>query len=282
MNKLRQNYKNTPIPNELDRVIQQSLHKKTQKRIFSIKRSIILTIVIGIAIFIITISTSTAVAQAMMQVPIVKNIVQVFVGSEHKEQTAKTEISLKLPKIQGLDEIELQKRINNTYINTGEELLKEYKAFVESGNENIQISSDFKEITNTANLLTIRLTTEKTRADSYTENSYLNLDKKNQTILKLHNLFKNDDYVKLIKENILSQAHAQMEANPEIIYWDVNEWEPSFSSKNLEKRFYINAQNKLVISFNQFEIAPGFMGTIDFEIPTSAIQSSLKNNTFIK
>ncbi|EFR98166.1 YrhM, partial [Listeria ivanovii FSL F6-596] len=249
---------------------------------FTFKRSILTTLAIVIAVFIITISTNSAIAQAMMQVPLVKNIVQVFVGTEHTEKTAKTEISLKLPKIQGLEEKTLQKDINKAYINTGEELLKEYKTEIERGNEYIEISSDFEEINNTNQLLTIRLTTEKIRASSYTENSYLNLDKKNQKILKLNDLFKDDSYVNLIKNNILLQTHQQMETNPEKIYWDINEWEPSFSAQNLEKHFYINTNNKLVITFNKYEVAPGSMGNIEFKIPTSVIKNCLKNNTFIK
>ncbi|PZG33360.1 DUF3298 domain-containing protein [Listeria ivanovii] len=282
MNKLRLDYKNTTIPDELNTIVQQSLQKKPQKNFFTFKRSILTTLAIVIAVFIITISTNSAIAQAMMQVPLVKNIVQVFVGTEHTEKTAKTEISLKLPKIQGLEEKTLQKDINKAYINTGEELLKEYKTEIERGNEYIEISSDFEEINNTNQLLTIRLTTEKIRASSYTENSYLNLDKKNQKILKLNDLFKDDSYVNLIKNNILLQTHQQMETNPEKIYWDINEWEPSFSAPNLEKHFYINTNNKLVITFNKYEVAPGSMGNIEFKIPTSVIKNCLKNNTFIK
>ncbi|MBK2002091.1 DUF3298 domain-containing protein [Listeria ivanovii subsp. londoniensis] len=282
MNKLRLDYKNTTIPDELNTIVQQSLQKKPQKNFFTFKRSILTTLAIVIAVFIITISTNSAIAQAMMQVPLVKNIVQVFVGTEHTEKTAKTEISLKLPKIQGLEEKTLQKDINKAYINTGEELLKEYKTEIERGNEYIEISSDFEEINNTNQLLTIRLTTEKIRASSYTENSYLNLDKKNQKILKLNDLFKDDSYVNLIKNNILLQTHQQMETNPEKIYWDINEWEPSFSAQNLEKHFYINTNNKLVITFNKYEVAPGSMGNIEFKIPTSIIKNCLKNNTFIK
>lgn len=282
MNKLRLDYKNTTIPDELNTIVQQSLQKKPQKNFFTFKRSILTTLAIVIAVFIITISTNSAIAQAMMQVPLVKNIVQVFVGTEHTEKTAKTEISLKLPKIQGLEEKTLQKDINKAYINTGEELLKEYKTEIERGNEYIEISSDFEEINNTNQLLTIRLTTEKIRASSYTENSYLNLDKKKQKILKLNDLFKDDSYVNLIKNNILLQTHQQMETNPEKIYWDINEWEPSFSAQNLEKHFYINTNNKLVITFNKYEVAPGSMGNIEFKIPTSVIKNCLKNNTFIK
>ncbi|AIS64390.1 DUF3298 domain-containing protein [Listeria ivanovii] len=282
MNKLRQNYKNIPIPDELDAIIQKSLHKKPQKKFFTFKRSILTTVAIGFAIFIISISTNSAVAQAMMQVPLLKNIVQVFVGTEHTEKTAKTEISLKLPKIQGLEEKKLEQDINKAYDDTGEKLLKEYKAELASGNEHIQISSGFKEITNTNQLLTIRLTTEKIRASSYTEYNYLNLDKENQKILQLHDLFKDDSYVKLIKDNIFFQVKEQMSRNPEKIYWDINEWKPSFSAQNLEKRFYINAQHQLVISFNKYEIAPGYMGNIEFVIPTSNIESCLKDNKFIK
>ncbi|MBC1734656.1 DUF3298 and DUF4163 domain-containing protein [Listeria seeligeri] len=282
MNKLRQDYKNTPIPDKLDKVVQDSLHKTRHKKFFSVKRSVLTTAMIGIAIFIITIATNTAVANAMLQVPIVKNIVQVFVGKEYEEKTAKTELKLKIPQINGLKQEELQRLINKSYIATGGQLLEEYKASVKNGDEHVQISSDFEEIVNTDDILTIRLTTEKTRGSSYTENHYLTLDKENQKILKLHDLFKDDHYLKLIQDNIVSQMNTQMKADPNKIYWDINELEPSFTAKNLDDHFYINKQNKLVISFNEYEVAPGYMGVSEFEIPTDIIQKSLKNNHFIE
>jgi len=49
-----------------------------------------------------------------------------------------------------------------------------------------------------------------------------------------------------------------------------------------EQNFYITDAGKLVMSFNDFEIAPGFMGVVIVEIPTELLQDVLMSNQYIK
>ena len=49
-----------------------------------------------------------------------------------------------------------------------------------------------------------------------------------------------------------------------------------------EQNFYITEQGKLVISFDVYEVAPGFMGLVTFEIPTELLQDVLMSNKYIK
>ena len=55
-------------------------------------------------------------------------------------------------------------------------------------------------------------------------------------------------------------------ADENVVYWlddeDIREW-------NLEKiatdqDFYINAEGKVVICFDEYEVAPGYMGCVEF------------------
>jgi len=46
--------------------------------------------------------------------------------------------------------------------------------------------------------------------------------------------------------------------------------------------FYINNNGKLVISFNEYDVAPGYMGTVEFVIPTVAIEELLVSHQYIK
>ncbi|OOP68741.1 anti-sigma factor, partial [Heyndrickxia oleronia] len=46
--------------------------------------------------------------------------------------------------------------------------------------------------------------------------------------------------------------------------------------------FYINKDHKLVITCYEYEVAPGYMGTVEFIIPTKVISNELVGHDYIK
>lgn len=40
--------------------------------------------------------------------------------------------------------------------------------------------------------------------------------------------------------------------------------------------FYINDSGKLVLVFDEYEVAPGYMGVVSFEIPTEVVADIVK------
>lgn len=94
-------------------------------------------------------------------------------------------------------------------------------------------------------------------------------------MLTLKSLFKNESYVDVLSENIKAQIAEQMKADPNKIYW-VSEDDPvRFEKIDRNQKFYINKQNNLVIVFDQFEVAPGYMGSVEFIIPTDEMMDIL-------
>ncbi|WP_268745207.1 RsiV family protein [Bacillus cihuensis] len=111
------------------------------------------------------------------------------------------------------------------------------------------------------------------------------IDKKNQILINLPSLFEDEDYVDVISENIKEQMKSQMKANPEVSYWVSGIGEEIFDPFEKivkEQNFYINNQGKLVISFDKYEVSPGYMGVVEFIIPTEVIQDQLVSNEYIK
>lgn len=56
----------------------------------------------------------------------------------------------------------------------------------------------------------------------------------------------------------------------------------SFQSIAKDQSFYINNDGKLVISFDKYEVSPGYMGVVEFIIPTPVITDALVSNAYIK
>lgn len=95
----------------------------------------------------------------------------------------------------------------------------------------------------------------------------------------LKDLFREDaNFKKIISDNIKEQMKKRMEEDENLTYWidsEVPEWD--FKSINDDTTFYINEKGKLVIVFDEYEVAPGFMGVQEFEIPTEIIKDFAKD-----
>ena len=85
------------------------------------------------------------------------------------------------------------------------------------------------------------------------------------------------DYITPISENIKQQMQAQMDADENVYYWlndEIEEW--NFKAITDETSFYLNENGNVVIGFNEGDVAPMYMGTVEFEIPAEVLSSIRK------
>jgi len=54
-----------------------------------------------------------------------------------------------------------------------------------------------------------------------------------------------------------------------------------FIAIKADQQFYITDKGKLVISFDKYEVAPGAMGIVEFEIATDVIKNDLVSSKYI-
>ena len=80
---------------------------------------------------------------------------------------------------------------------------------------------------------------------------------------------KQDKY-EFISENIKEQMQAQMAADSSVTYFynsDTPEWD--FKELRGDESFYFNEKGELVITFDETDVAPTYMGAVEFAIPQS-------------
>jgi len=91
--------------------------------------------------------------------------------------------------------------------------------------------------------------------------------------LQLKALFQEGaDYITPISEDIKRQMQEQMDADENVIYWlhdEIEEW--NFKAITDETNFYLNEKANVVIAFNEGDVAPMYMGTVEFEIPAEVL-----------
>ena len=87
------------------------------------------------------------------------------------------------------------------------------------------------------------------------------------------------DYITPISENIKEQMREQMKEDEMVYYWvddEIEEW--NFKAITDETSFYLNEKNEIVIAFDEYEVAPGYMGCVEFVIPNEVTESIRINN----
>lgn len=273
---LRKEYKNVPIPKELDEMITKALpQKKKKKQIYIWSASASAAALLLTA----TVNFSPDAAYAMSKVPFMKGIVEVVTFNEIKEEKNNININVNTPAISGLENKVLEDSLNEQYLEESKKLYEEFNAT--NKNSHLSINSDFEVVTDTPVLLSVRRSIETIQASGYVQNRYVTLDKDNEALITLKSLFENDQYINIISENIKEQMKQQMKTNPDKIYSITDDEVEPFTQIDPNQQFYISDKNKLVISFDEYEVAPGYMGAVEFNIPTEVISDILVGGRYI-
>lgn len=287
---LQKEYDNVPIPKELDFVVENVLKQGTKKK----KRSPqwLLGTAAAAMLFTASLNISPAMARTLAEIPVVGSVVKVLTWTEYEVTEETYDANIKVPAIENLENKELANTLNEQYRAEGKALYEDFIADVgdlkANGGGHLGIDSGYDIKTDNDQILSIGRYVVNTVASSSTVMQYDTIDKKNEILLNLPMLFKDDAYINLISENIKEQMRAEMLAsNQEKTYWVKGagiadeELFDDFTAINAEQAFYITDSGKLMISFDKYEVAPGYMGIVEFEIPTNVLQNSLVSNEYI-
>ncbi|GLX67924.1 DUF3298 and DUF4163 domain-containing protein [Paenibacillus glycanilyticus] len=290
---LRKEYQSVPIPEELDLIVNRSIKKALNTRRAKRLKIKGMTAAAAILVFLIAINASTTVANAFASIPGVERIIKVLTLHEFTIKEVNYEADIKVPAITNMDNKQLQLGLNDKYLNENKALFEKFQAEIEKlksqglNDAHIGVDAGYEVKTDNETIFSIGRYISQTAASSTMEMQFDTIDKKNQILLTLPMLFKDEQYTKLISANIIAQMKEQMKGDDGKIYWIAGEsadipLEEAFSSIKKDQSFYINKDGQLVIVFNKYEVAPGYMGLIEFVIPTEAIQSDLVSNHYIK
>lgn len=291
--KMKNDYKNIPIPDELDLVVERALKTGNRKKKHGYKW--LVGSAAAAVIFTAGINTSSAMAKALADVPLIGSVVKVLTFTEFKvEKEDRYNANIKVPALQDLENEELAKSLNEKYLNESKELYEEFMKDMEEMDKDelgghLGVDGGYEIKTDNKQILSIGRYVVNTVASSSTTMSYDTIDKKKGILLRLPMLFKDDSYVTIISENIKEQMRAQMqEVNSENFYWvsgvpQTEDTTPSWLFETIKKdqNFYISTEGKLVISFDKYEVAPGSQGIVEFTIPTEVILNILVGDEYI-
>lgn len=295
LEQLKKEYINTPIPKELDFVVEKAIKESginNMKRKNNFKKTVIAAGSIAASIVILTagLNTSPVLAQTLSKIPVVGGIVKVLTFREYIFNEDTFNADIKVPQIQGLENKELENSLNEKYLEENKKLydkfMEEAKDLEANGGGHLGVDSGYVVKTDNDEILSIGRYTVNTVGSSSTVFKYDTIDKKNEVLITLPSLFKDNSYIEIISENIKKQMVENHKLDENKIYW-VEGIEMEMNTDLFEEisdtqNFYITKEGKLVISFDKYEVAPGYMGVLEFIIPTELMSDILIGDEYIK
>lgn len=234
------------------------------------------------AILFILPNTNAKIAHAMEQLPLVGKIFEVITIRDYTYADEHNSAEIKVPKvISSKDETKEHPAVNEVnksveeYIN---QLLAQFENNMQiEGYQNLNVS--YQVITNNDSWFALDIAAVETQASGYEFHRYYNIDKVSGKQVELKDLFKEgSDYAFAISEEIKSQMIERMAKDEGVTYWLDNTEYPQDNFKQIKdnQSFYLDKDGNLVIVFDEYEVAPGYMGVQQFVINKEVLKDIVK------
>lgn len=286
LEELKKEYHHIPVPDELDFVVRQALKQNKGRSV--VRRSAI-GAAAAVLLFVGSVNASPALARAMEQIPVLGQVVNVVTFTSYKLEEGGYSANIEVPSLENMNNKELQASLNSKYIEESKALYEQFVAEtrlqdVEGGHFSLESGYEIK--TNNEQILSLARYVVETAGSAAESYRFDTIDKQNEWLITLPSLFKNDDYIAIISDNIKQQMISQMEQDDSLVYWVEQKGEEAMSDAfqqiAADQSFYINDQQQLVIVFNEYEVAPGYMGIVEFTIPSQVLADVLVSDVYIK
>jgi hypothetical protein len=290
LNDLKRKYENIEVPENTLEIIEETIKKaKHKERRITILTNVASTFATVILVITILVNLSPNIAYGLSRLPVLGVVIEVVTFRNYESKDNNMQANINIPEISVKDEKgqileESTQNINQSIEKYTETLISRYKEDVEaSGGEALQsVNLEYEVITNNERLFSIRFNELIIMAGGNEKVKIFHLDKQTGEIIILKDIFdSNSDFKRIVSDNIKEQMKKRMEEDENITYWldsEVPDWD--FNSINDDTTFYINEEGKLVIIFDEYEVAPGFMGVQEFEIEKEVIKDIVKDGFF--
>ena len=135
------------------------------------------------------------------------------------------------------------------------------------GYSNLEISTQV--VTDSDAWYSVCLTQVRQNADSAEANRYFTIRKSDGKLMQLSDLFApGSDYVKTLSEEVKRQMQAEMTGDSgKVFFLSSDIPEDDFKEIKKDQSFYVNSEGRLVICFDEGEVAPMSEGSLQFVMP---------------
>ena len=277
---MRKEYESIPIPEDLEVRVragmerakqEQSNKQKPKSHWYRVVQRAGLTAAAAMVGLVVLTNASPTVAYAMEQVPVLGAITRVFTFRTYEYQGDKTSAHVEVPQVEGGGQ-ELNDAIQSytdTIIQQYEQDAGLYQGDSQGETDHYTLDLTYTVVTDNDTLFALRFDQTQIMASGAESVKVYTVDKATGHILTLADLFRKDSgYLEVLTRAVQEQMAQRMEADPAVYYWlndEVEEW--NFTQLPPDTDFYVNEAGDLVLVFDEGEVAPMYMGVVEFTIP---------------
>lgn len=264
-------------------------------------------VVAAAVVLVILPNTGAEVAYAMGSLPVVGKLFQAVTFRDYQYESERFEAHVEVPQIvvdentkedaaekdmignqaaegqaSGEDSGKLQETVDQINFDIEEvtdQLIKEFQEQADIGEGYGGLEIHHEIVTNNERYFTLKLSIYQAAASGAESYQFYTIDKKSGERVQIGDLFrKNSGYNELLSENIKEQMRAKMAEDEMNMYWVDDEEAPEFNWEKLkeDQNFYFDAEGNLVIVFDEYEVAPGYMGAQEFTVERDVFEKILK------
>lgn len=295
LNEIKSEYMTHNMPEESVKKMKESIEKaksenRKENKHIKLKGSLA---AVAAAFVIITVlpNTSANVAYAMSRIPILSEWVKVVTFRDYQYSDDRNTADITVPEIvpQDIDETAVEtipqptdekENIKKTADEINAEIKEITEKLIQEFKENLQYEEGYQEmivkseiLATTDQYFTLKLICYQGAGSGAEWDYFYTIDLESGERLKLSDLFKEgSDYIGIISANIKEQMREQMAADEMVYYW----LESDIPDLNFDKitddtNFYLNQDGNIVIAFNEGDVAPMYMGCVEFVIPKEIV-----------
>ena len=273
--RMKDRYHNIPVPDaarvSLAAGIERAKKEKRRIQVMKMTKRTGFTAAAAMAAIVIMANASPVTANAMEEIPVLGAIAKVVTFRTFEDANNNYEAKIDIPKV-SINEKDNVK-VNRSIEDYANQLIAEYEKQVagdQAGDGHYSVTSSYDVVTDNDKYLSLRINTTVIMASGAESVKIFTIDKETGNVVSLKDLMKDKaDYITAISDNIKKQMEEQMAADDSKMYF-YNTGEDSvdeFKQITGDESFYFNANGEIVIAFDEYEVAPGYMGAVEFTIP---------------
>ena len=286
-------YDHIVVPEELDdrlrKVLESAPSPKKKNNVVKFTRWASTAAAAMLLCFTVGLNTSQSFAMEMAQIPLLGTVAKVLTIRSYEITNDTTTTTVEVPEVQvevAAEDVKNAITDINVKIQT---LVDEYTAekyaeiaeykeqfFANGGTEEewnqryIDVNVDYAVKHQSERILSLLIDGWISWFNFEEFRKFYNIDLVTGKELTLVDFFGENAY-EYTEKCILEQMQQLIDADPEnVVFWGINETEDmgnEFIGVDETTPFYINEKGNVVISYNEYDVAPGYMGIVEFEIP---------------
>lgn len=285
----KKRYQEIPVPGELKGKLEETTKKAGKVHRFRIPA----VVAAAVALLILLPNTGADIAYAMGNIPVIGKLFQAVTFRDYQYESERFDANVEVPQIvvENMDENvegteedskQLQETIEQVNFDIEEvtnQLIEEFKASAELGESYGSLEIHHETVTDNEQYFTLKLSIYQGAGSGSESYKLYTIDKRSGRRVQIADLFQeNSGYADVLSEDIRNQMRAAMAEDEMNMYWVDSTDMPELNWEGIkeDQNFYFDESGNLVIVFDEYEVAPGYMGAQEFTVERTVFENLLK------